>query len=118
MAHDVVAQLSRDEDALDQSLHVRPGSSAQCFGRGGHGMGCISTIHDKTMSLWVQMLEPSVLVAHLFRIAHASSRAIETLRVQGAPVPEACARLLLFRAARQTLARGLRLLGLTPLERV
>ena len=54
----------------------------------------------------------------MFVLARQCSKAVATLRVKGAPREEALARSLLFDRARATLADGLRLLGLSPLERM
>lgn len=62
--------------------------------------------------------EPSVVVQYMLELARHGSRAIGSLRVKGAQEPEAVARMLLFHRTRQTLAQGLRLIGLTPLDRI
>ena len=60
-----------------------------------------------------------ILVQQLFKLARASSAALEQLRVKEAPsTAHANAYLSLFKAARLTLAHGLGLLGLPALERV
>ena len=59
-----------------------------------------------------------ILVQHLIKISRASSLAIEKLRVKDSPPEVASAYLYLFAAAKLTLKHGIKLLGLTPLERM
>ena len=63
-------------------------------------------------------LEPCRVVTYLFGLANVLGRALTRLPVRGAPRAEAEARLLAFHAGRLTLAHGMRLLGLRPLERM
>eukprot|EP00038_Savillea_parva_P019788 m.28866 g.28866 ORF g.28866 m.28866 type:complete len:581 (+) comp4553_c0_seq1:493-2235(+) len=75
--------------------------------------------YEEALNRSLEELEPSVLVQYLFVLARHCSKAIAILRVKGAPSNEVAeARALLFDTARQILADGLRLLGLTPLERM
>ncbi len=55
---------------------------------------------------------------YALQLARLTSTALERLRVQGAAPDTARARLVLFDSARLALAQSLKLLGLTPLERV
>ena len=57
-------------------------------------------------------------MAHLLQLARRVNAAHAALYVQGQAPERARARLLLFRAARITLASGLTLLGLEPLDRM
>ncbi|OBZ84474.1 putative arginine--tRNA ligase, cytoplasmic [Choanephora cucurbitarum] len=77
----------------------------------------ISQLSDITRSA-CQSMDPSVIVQYLFRLAHATSQANSALRVKGADAATAEARMLLFWAARTTLANGLHILGIDPLRRV
>jgi arginyl-tRNA synthetase len=63
-------------------------------------------------------LEPCHLVQFLFQLCNEISRALVTLPVlkNGADPSVAAARLALFAAARATLAEGMKLLGLVPLD--
>lgn len=64
-------------------------------------------------------LEPSSVVTFCFRLAHAISGAWEILVVKGeADVEKAQARLWLFLTAKDVLGAAMRLLSLTPLERM
>jgi len=63
-------------------------------------------------------LEPCVLVNYLMDLSHSISLAHEKLRVITEDKEVAEARLLLFWAARQVLGNGLKIVGLTPLEKM
>lgn len=62
--------------------------------------------------------EPSTIVTYLFKITHLASTAYETLIVKGAEPELAKARYAVYLAVQTVLANGMRLLGLTPLERM
>lgn len=64
----------------------------------------------------VHQLEPCIVTQYLFVLSHAIGRAAKELPVKNQAVPLAQARLLLFHAARVTLAQGMRLLGVEPLK--
>ncbi|XP_059620212.1 probable arginine--tRNA ligase, mitochondrial [Phlebotomus argentipes] len=64
-------------------------------------------------------LEACILVKYLFDLCNTVSRCLKTARVKQEPSVELQRqRLLIFNTARKTLARGMRILGLTPLERM
>lgn len=65
-----------------------------------------------------ETLEPSNIVTYLFRLCHAISSAWEVLLVRGQPKEVALARLWLFVGARDVLASAMKILSLTPLERM
>lgn len=62
--------------------------------------------------------EPSTTVTYLFKLAHQFSSTYKVLRVVGQDKEVLLARLALFSAVRQILNNGLRLLGITPVERM
>ncbi|XP_037519999.1 probable arginine--tRNA ligase, mitochondrial isoform X1 [Rhipicephalus sanguineus] len=64
----------------------------------------------------VHQLEPCIVAQYLFVLSHAIGRAAKELPVKNQGLPMAQARLLLFHAARVTLAQGMRLLGVEPLK--
>lgn len=65
-----------------------------------------------------EALEPITLVSYLYDLAHAISVAHSALWVKGREQALADARLMLYHVARVTLGNGLRIIGLTPLERM
>lgn len=62
--------------------------------------------------------EASTIVTYIYRLCHAFSLAYDKLWVSGQEAELAKARLALYIATRLVLGNGLRLLGLTPLERM
>jgi arginyl-tRNA synthetase len=66
----------------------------------------------------LKVSEPSTIVTYLFKISHLASTAYETLIVKGAEPEIAKARYAVYLGVQTTLANGMRLLGLTPLERM
>jgi arginyl-tRNA synthetase len=65
-----------------------------------------------------RLYEPSVVAAYLLDLAHALHSSYNTLRVKDEKEKTAKARLLLFTVVKNVLASGLRILGITPLERM
>lgn len=64
-------------------------------------------------------LEPTTILTFLFRLTHQLSSSYNVLRVVGAPegAEVTLARAALYEAARQVIGNGMRLLGLSPVER-
>ena len=67
----------------------------------------------------MKTLEPATILTYLFRLTHQLSSSYDVLRVVGAQEGEAVsmARAALYEAARQVISNGMRLLGLTPVDR-
>lgn len=66
----------------------------------------------------LKSLEPSTIVTYLFKLTHAVSSAYDILWVAGQERELAVARMALYSSARQVLSNGMKLLGLTPVERM
>lgn len=66
----------------------------------------------------LKVSEPSTIVTYLFKITHLASTAYETLIVKGADPDVAKARYAVYFGVQNVLANGMRLLGLSPLERM
>ncbi|KAG5982398.1 hypothetical protein E4U55_001937 [Claviceps digitariae] len=66
----------------------------------------------------LKTLEPATVLTYLFRLTHAISSSYDHLKVVGSEPELMKARMALYDAARTTLANGMRILGLTPLERM
>ena len=62
--------------------------------------------------------EPSQLVTWCFRLGHLVGGAWETVKVAGASDEEAKARLFMYVQVREVLASAMRMLSLTPIERM
>lgn len=61
--------------------------------------------------------EPITVLTYLFRMTHALSSSYDVLKVVGSEPELMKARLALYSAARIVLDNGMRLLGLTPVDR-
>jgi arginyl-tRNA synthetase len=57
------------------------------------------------------------VLTYLFRMTHMLSSSYEVLRVVGRDEKTANARMALYAAARQVLYNGMKLLGLSPVDR-
>jgi len=66
----------------------------------------------------LKALEPSTIVSYCFKLSHAISSAWEALIVLGQETKLAQARLYLYVCARDVLASAMKLLSLSPLERM
>ncbi|XP_015668337.1 probable arginine--tRNA ligase, mitochondrial [Protobothrops mucrosquamatus] len=62
--------------------------------------------------------QPKHIVKYLFKLSHLASAAHRNLPVKGSPLDLAQARLCLFHAARSVLANGMKLLGITPVDKM
>lgn len=65
----------------------------------------------------LKTLEPATVLTYLFKMTHVISSSYDHLKVVGSEPELMKARMALYDAARTTLANGMRILGLTPLER-
>nr|XP_053648769.1 probable arginine--tRNA ligase, mitochondrial isoform X1 [Cherax quadricarinatus] len=65
-----------------------------------------------------QELEPCILVNYLFKLCGNINMSLKHMQVKGAPLEVAEARLSLFMAARYTLAAGMNILGVKPLDQM
>ncbi|KAI5296380.1 hypothetical protein KEM52_003244 [Ascosphaera acerosa] len=63
-------------------------------------------------------LEPATILTYLFRMTHAVSSSYDVLKVVGSEEETKKARMALYDCARQVLNNGMRLLGLSPVERM
>ncbi|VVT45890.1 uncharacterized protein SAPINGB_P000942 [Magnusiomyces paraingens] len=66
----------------------------------------------------LRTLEPSTVVTYLFKLTHTVSSCYDVLWVAGQEKPLAQARLALYSSARQVLYNGMKLLNLTPVDRM
>ncbi|CDZ97815.1 arginyl-trna synthetase [Phaffia rhodozyma] len=86
-----------------------------------HDIIYLLSLYPDTVKLAYKLSEPSTIVTYIFRLAHAISAAWDSVRVQsstGVDPEVAKARLYLFLCARDVLGSGMRLLTLTPLDRM
>lgn len=62
--------------------------------------------------------EPTTVVTYLFKLTHVLSSSYDHLRIVGAEEETKKARMALYDAARLVIGNGMRLLGLSPVERM
>jgi arginyl-tRNA synthetase len=63
-------------------------------------------------------LEPVTVLSYLFRMTHMLSSSYDVLKVIGSEPDVKLARMALYASARQVLNNGMRVLGLSPVERL
>ncbi|KAK8115402.1 Nucleotidylyl transferase [Apiospora kogelbergensis] len=66
----------------------------------------------------LRTLEPTTILTYLFKMTHTLSSSYDVLRVVGSEHEVMRARMALYDAARVVLNNGMRLLGLSPVERM
>ncbi|MCJ1310586.1 hypothetical protein MMC25_004251 [Agyrium rufum] len=66
----------------------------------------------------LKTLEPVTVLSYLFKMTHMLSSSYDVLKVVGSEPEVKKARMALYEAARQVLNNGMRLLGLSPVERM
>jgi arginyl-tRNA synthetase len=69
-------------------------------------------------TLTIKTQEPVTVLTYLFKMTHALSSSYDHLQVVGSEEKLKTARMALYVAARQVLQNGMKLLGLSPLERM
>jgi arginyl-tRNA synthetase len=73
--------------------------------------------YPDVLQLTLTTLEPTNILTYLFRLTHSLNSSYEVLRVIGSAEDVMRARLMLYDSTRCVLNHGMRLLGLSPLER-
>ncbi|RAK97263.1 arginine--tRNA ligase [Aspergillus ibericus CBS 121593] len=63
-------------------------------------------------------LEPTTILTYLFRMTHVLSSSYDVLKVVGSEPETKKARMALYESARQVLHNGMRILGLSPVNRM
>ena len=63
-------------------------------------------------------LEPITVLSYLFRMTHMLSSSYDVLKVVGSAEDVKKARMALYESARQVLYNGMRVLGLSPVDRM
>ncbi|XP_029965440.1 putative arginine--tRNA ligase, mitochondrial isoform X1 [Salarias fasciatus] len=74
--------------------------------------------YDEVLHHSAQDLQPRHLVTFLLKLCHLIASAHRELPVKGSPQDVAQARLRLFGAARSVLANGMRILGVSPVDKM
>ena len=66
----------------------------------------------------LKTLEPITVLSYLFKMTHMLSSSYDVLQVVGSEPEIKKARMALYEAARQVLNNGMKMLGLSPLQRL
>jgi arginyl-tRNA synthetase len=108
------AQLARFVDKDSKKLGTHLGASSHCINL----LRLVAQYPSVTTAAY-HNLEPSTILTYLFRLTHQLSSCYDAVQVVGAEEgPEvATARAAMYESARQVLENGMRLLGITPVER-
>ncbi|KFA75362.1 hypothetical protein S40288_02007 [Stachybotrys chartarum IBT 40288] len=106
----LLQHLSDNPDALDPDLAGKP----HCADL----LRLMAQYPDVTATA-MRTLEPSTILTYLFRLTHQLSSCYDAVQVVGAKEGHdvMLARAALYEGARQVLESGLKLLGMTPVER-
>lgn len=114
------AGLTRQDLADDLENHP-DGLDADVLGDKPHAADLLRLMaqYPDVTAMAFKTLEPSTILTYLFRLAHQLSSCYDVLQVVGAEGGRdvVLARAALYEGARQVLERGMRLLGLSPVER-
>ena len=73
---------------------------------------------DEVVLKSYERLEPCILTIYLFQLSDAVNKAMKSLRIKGEPSDLASQRLMLFHTSKIIFAQSMKLLGLTPMERM
>lgn len=71
----------------------------------------------EVVQMTLKTLEPITILSYLFKMTHMLSSSYDVLQVVGSEPELKVARMALYEVARQVLNNGMRLLGLSPLQR-
>lgn len=114
-AHARLSSITRkadipQEELLDADLSLLDGANAVLLIR---SLAQWPDVFQQTM----KTREPITVLTYLFRMTHMVSSSYHTEQVVGSELPIKKARLVMYNCARQVLNNGMRLLGLSPVER-
>lgn len=76
------------------------------------------TYWPEVVQTTLKTLEPITVLSYLFKMTHMLSSSYDVLQVVGSEPEVKKARMALYEAARQVLNNGMKLLGLSPLQRL
>lgn len=98
----------QDLECVDLSLLTEP-----------HAISLVRTLaqYPDVVQNSFKTYEPTTILTYLFKMTHVLSSSYDVLKVIGSDRELMKARLALYSAARIVLNNGMRLLGLTPVER-
>jgi arginyl-tRNA synthetase len=120
-AHARLCSIYRKALAADPSLEKLDLSSADlALLKEPHAIELVRQLASwpDTFANTLKTQEPTTVLTYLFKMAHALSSSYDHLQVVGSEKSVMVARLALYVAARQVLNNGMRILGLSPVERM
>ena len=99
---------SKEIDSADLSLLTEP-----------HAINLVRALASwpDVVQNTLKTLEPVTVLSYLFKMTHMLSSSYDVLKVIGSETEVMKARMALYEAARQVLHNGMRLLGLSPVDR-
>ena len=99
--------------------HTLETSNLSLLTKSPHAVSLIRSLaqYPDIFNATLKSLEPVNILVYLFKMTHLLSSSYDHLRIVGTEPELATARMALYEAARQVLNNGMRLLGLTPVER-
>ncbi|TQS35225.1 hypothetical protein Golomagni_04360 [Golovinomyces magnicellulatus] len=78
----------------------------------------VISLYPDVIQNTLKTLEPTTILTYLFKMTHILSSSYDHLRIVGSEKELMKARMALYAAARTVLHNGMRLLGLSPVERM
>ena len=114
-AHARVSSIRRKADLSDEDL----ASADLSLLDSPHAVNMVRLLAQwpDVVSNTLRTLEPATVLTYLFKMTHALSSSYDQLRVVGSERELMKARMALYDAAHTVLGNGMRLLGLSPVER-
>ncbi|RKF82707.1 Arginine--tRNA ligase, cytoplasmic [Golovinomyces cichoracearum] len=115
-AHARLCSITRKAALLDDELH----SADLSLLTEVHALNLIRVIslYPDVVQNTLKTLEPTTILTYLFKMTHVLSSSYDHLRIVGSEKELMKARMALYAAARIVLNNGMRLLGLSPVERM
>ncbi|KAK3331634.1 hypothetical protein B0T19DRAFT_448147 [Cercophora scortea] len=114
-AHARVSSIRRKTDLSDEDL----ANADLSLLTEPHAVNIVRLLaqYPDTIQNTLKTLEPTTVLAYLFKMTHALSSSYDQLKVVGSERELMIARMALYDAAKTVLGNGMRLLGLSPVDR-
>lgn len=114
-AHARVTSIRRKSELTDEDLD----SADLSLLTESHAVNIVRLLAQwpDTFQNTIRTQEPTTVLAYLFKMTHALSSSYDVLKVVGSDRELMKARMALYDAARTVLGNGMRLLGLSPVDR-
>ena len=115
-AHARLCSITRKAQITDEELN----SADLSLLKESHAVNLVRALSTwpEVVQTTLKTLEPITVLSYLFKMTHMLSSSYDVLQVVGSEPEIKKARMALYEAARQVLNNGMKLLGLTPLQRL